>query len=77
MAESRTLVDDAILKAQGDTIGMEEDAYLRQCCGNVWTMIRDRLQAGGHTLAAALVQDWCEPDWVQEATGKPKRGPTL
>jgi hypothetical protein len=73
MSNEKTLVDLAIQKANGDTIGVEEDAYLRQCCGNVWTMIRDRLEAGGHTLAAALVQDWCEPDWVREATGKPPR----
>lgn len=64
---SENLVDKAIQKANGDTVGIEEDAYLRQCCGNVWTMIRDRLEGGGHTLAAALVQEWCEPQWVKDS----------
>jgi hypothetical protein len=68
------LVDAAIQKANGDTIGTEEDAYLRQCCGNVWTMIRDRLEAGGHSLAAALVQEWCEPEWVKESRRTKGRG---
>lgn len=66
----KTLVDDAIQYAEGDTIGMEPDAFLRQCCGRVWTMIRDRLEAAGEKKAAELVQDWCEPEWVKVSMGK-------
>lgn len=63
------LVDEAILRASTDTIGVEPDAYLRQCCGRTWMEIRDRLEAGGHRLAAALVQKWCQPDWVRDSQG--------
>jgi hypothetical protein len=68
--EKRHLVDAAIMKANGDTIGTEEDAYLQQCCGNVWTMIRERLEERGEKKAAELVQIWCEPDWVAEKMGR-------
>lgn len=66
------LVDEAIRRAGTDTIGTQPDAYLRQCCDRVWIMIRERLEAGGHTLAAALVQQWCQPEWVKAAVDKVK-----
>ena len=67
------LVDEAIQHARGDTIGVEEDAFLRQCCGRVWWFIRDRLAAKGLKEASDLVQEWCEPDWVKESMKEQRR----
>lgn len=64
--EQRHLVDAAIQYAKGDTVGVEEDAFLKQCCSRVWMMIRDRLEERGEKKASELVQIWCEPDWVAE-----------
>lgn len=64
---NRTLVDEAIDHARGDTIGMEEEAFLRQCCGRVWMLIRDRLEAAGEGRASSLVQVWCQPEWVRKS----------
>ena len=69
MIESR-LVEEAIRRAGTDTIcpvPSAEEAYLRQCCSQVWWMIRDQQQEVGETKAAGLVQKWCEPDWVRES----------
>jgi len=67
------LVDEAIRRAGTDTIcpvPTAEEAYLRQCCDRVWMMIRDQFTELGELRAANLVQQWCEPDWVREATKK-------
>ncbi len=68
--EPRHLVEAAILHAQGDTIGVEEDAFLKQCCSRVWMMIRDRLEERDEKTASELVQIWCEPDWVAQKMGR-------
>ena len=64
------LVEEAIRRAGTDTITPVpslQEAYLRQCCDRVWTTLRDQLAEVGETRAAALIQTWCEPEWMRKS----------